>query len=50
MFAATGAPIERLVRVRLGTVRLGSLRSGTVRPLTAAEVRSLGAGRVTTDR
>ena len=23
MFAATGAPIERLVRVRLGTVRLG---------------------------
>ena len=50
MFAATGAPIERLVRVRLGTVRLGSLRSGTVRPLTAAEVRSLGAGRVATDR
>ena len=28
----------------------GRCRCGTVRPLTAAEVRSLGAGRVTTDR
>ena len=46
MFAAVGAPIERLVRVRIGTVRLGRLRSGVVRPLSAAEVRSLGAGRV----
>lgn len=50
MFAAVGAPIERLVRVRLGTVRLGSLRSAAVRPLTAAEIRSLGAGRVQPDR
>ncbi len=46
MFAAVGAPIERLARVRIGTVRLGRLRSGVVRPLSAAEVRSLGAGRV----
>jgi 23S rRNA pseudouridine2605 synthase len=46
MFAATGSPIARLVRVRIGTVRLGTLRAGAVRPLSAAEVRSLGAGRV----
>ena len=39
MFAAVGAPVERLVRVRIGTVRLGELRSAAVRPLTAAEVR-----------
>jgi 23S rRNA pseudouridine2605 synthase len=46
MFAASGTPIARLVRVRIGPVRLASLRSGAVRPLSAAEVRSLGAGRV----
>jgi 23S rRNA pseudouridine2605 synthase len=50
MFAATGAPVARLVRVRIGTVRLGTLRAGAVRPLAAAEVRSLGAGRVSRDR
>ncbi len=50
MFAATGAPIARLARVRIGTVRLASLRAGAVRPLSAAEVRSLGAGRVTSAR
>jgi pseudouridine synthase len=46
MFAATGTPIARLARVRIGTVRLATLRPGAVRPLSAAEVRSLGAGRV----
>jgi len=45
MFAAVGVPIERLIRVRIGTVRLDGLRSGDVRPLTGVEVRSLGAGR-----
>ena len=37
MFAAVGAPVERLVRVRLGTLRLDDLEAGAVRPLTAAE-------------
>jgi cytidylate kinase len=37
MFAAVGAPVERLVRVRIGTVRLGGMRNGEVRELTAAE-------------
>ena len=46
MFAAVGAPIERLVRVRIGTVRLEDLRSGRVRRLRGEEIRSLGAGRV----
>jgi 23S rRNA pseudouridine2605 synthase len=50
MFAAVGAPIERLARVRIGTVRLGTLRAGAVRPLSAAEVRALGAGRVSSTR
>ena len=45
MFAAVGAPVERLVRVRLGTLRLEDLASGRCRRLTAPEVRSLGAGR-----
>lgn len=47
MFAAVGLPVERLVRVRIGPVRLEKLRSGAVRPLTAQEVRALGAGHVT---
>ena len=50
MFAATGAPIARLARVRIGTGRLASLRAGAVRPLSAAEVRSLGAGRLAPPR
>jgi 23S rRNA pseudouridine2605 synthase len=37
MFAAVGAPVERLVRVRIGTLRLGDLPPGSVRPLTALE-------------
>jgi 23S rRNA pseudouridine2605 synthase len=45
MFAAVGAPVDRLVRVRLGTLRLEELASGRCRRLTAPEIRSLGAGR-----
>jgi 23S rRNA pseudouridine2605 synthase len=37
MFAAAGAPVERLVRVRIGTLRLGDLAPGAVRALSAAE-------------
>lgn len=44
MFAAVGAPVRRLVRVRVGTVRLGSLGAGDVRTLTPAEVRRLSTG------
>ncbi|MFI5226307.1 MAG: pseudouridine synthase [Candidatus Limnocylindrales bacterium] len=44
MFGAVDAPIERLVRVRIGPIRLERLESGDVRPLSAAEVRALGAG------
>jgi 23S rRNA pseudouridine2605 synthase len=44
MFGAVGAPIDRLVRVRIGPVRIDGLRSGKVRPLKAPEVRGLGGG------
>jgi 23S rRNA pseudouridine2605 synthase len=44
MFGAVGAPVERLVRVRIGPVRIDGLRSGSVRPLKAPEVRGLGGG------
>jgi 23S rRNA pseudouridine2605 synthase len=44
MFAAVGAPIDRLVRVRIGPVRIDGLRSGRTRPLKAPEVRGLGSG------
>ena len=44
MFGAVGAPIERLVRVRMGPVRLDELQSGRARRLRAPEVRGLGAG------
>ena len=44
MFRAVGAPIVRLVRVRIGSLRLGSLAPGEVRPLTGQEVRALGRG------
>ena len=37
MFATAGAPVERLVRVRIGTLRLDGLKSGEIRPLTATE-------------
>jgi 23S rRNA pseudouridine2605 synthase len=44
MFGAVGAPVDRLVRVRIGPVRIDGLRSGAVRPLKAPEVRGLGGG------
>jgi 23S rRNA pseudouridine2605 synthase len=44
MFGAVGAPIYRLVRVRIGAVRLGDLRSGRARTLKAPEIGGLGAG------
>ncbi|MBA2570258.1 MAG: (d)CMP kinase [Chloroflexi bacterium] len=37
MFAAVGVPVERLIRVRVGTLRLESLRPGESRALSAAE-------------
>jgi pseudouridine synthase len=44
MFGAVGAPIHRLVRVRIGPVRIDGLRTGAIRPLKAPEIRGLGAG------
>jgi 23S rRNA pseudouridine2605 synthase len=41
MLGAVGAPVRRLVRVRIGPIRLGDLAPGEVRPLTPAEVRRL---------
>ncbi|MCJ7709783.1 MAG: pseudouridine synthase, partial [Chloroflexi bacterium] len=46
MFAEVGAPVRRLVRVRIGALRLEGLAAGDVRPLTPAEVRRLGVGTV----
>ncbi|MFL5755137.1 MAG: pseudouridine synthase [Chloroflexota bacterium] len=43
MFAAVHAPVQRLVRVRIGSLRLEELRSGEARELTSVEVRRLGA-------
>jgi 23S rRNA pseudouridine2605 synthase len=44
MFGAVGAPIDRLVRVRIGPVRLDELASGRARRLRAPEIRGLAAG------
>jgi 23S rRNA pseudouridine2605 synthase len=44
MFGGVGAPVQRLVRVRIGPVRIDGLRSGAIRPLKAPEIRGLGAG------
>ena len=44
MFSGVGAPVERLVRVRVGTLRL-DLPSGAARRLGPAEVRRMGASR-----
>jgi 23S rRNA pseudouridine2605 synthase len=41
MFGAVGAPVRRLVRVRIGPLRLEELASGEVRTLTPLEVRRL---------
>ena len=43
MFAAAGCPIERLVRVRVGTIRLDGLRTGESRPLSGREAASITA-------
>ena len=45
MFAAVEAPVERLVRVRIGALRLDDLAPGAVRPLTAAERERLASTR-----
>ena len=45
MFGTVGAPVQRLVRVRIGTLRLDPLATGDVRPLAAAEVRRLALKR-----
>lgn len=42
MFATVGAPVERLVRVRIGSLRLDDLRPGAVRALTSMERDRLG--------
>lgn len=42
MLAAVDAPVERLVRVRIGTLRLEALRPGEVRALTEDERSGLG--------
>jgi 23S rRNA pseudouridine2605 synthase len=44
MFGAVDAPIDRLVRVRIGPVRIDGLQSGRIRPLKAPEVRGLAGG------
>lgn len=44
MFGAVGAPVQRLVRVRIGPVRIDGLKSGSIRALKAPEVRGLGSG------
>ena len=46
MFATVGAPITRLVRVRIGAVRLDDLPSGRFRRLRHTETKALGAGKV----
>lgn len=51
MFGAVGAPVLRLVRVRVGTVRLGDMRSGRARNLKAPEIKGLAAlGNTATNR
>jgi len=50
MFAAVGAPIARLARVRIGSVWLGELPSGRARSLRAPEIRGLREGQATAGR
>ena len=47
MLAAVGAPVARLVRVRIGTLRLGDMPPAAVRPLAAAERERLATTRST---
>lgn len=44
MFAAVGAPVARLVRVRIGAIRIDRLPSGRARALRAPEIRAIAAG------
>ncbi len=44
MFGAVGMPVERLVRVRIGSLRIDDLASGRVRRLRPEEVRGLAGG------
>ncbi|HUQ78443.1 MAG TPA: pseudouridine synthase [Patescibacteria group bacterium] len=44
VFGAIEAPIERLIRVRIGPVRIDGLGSGKIRRLKAPEVRGLAGG------
>ncbi len=44
VFGAIEAPIERLIRVRIGPVRIDGLVSGKIRRLKAPEVRGLAGG------
>jgi 23S rRNA pseudouridine2605 synthase len=44
MFGAVGAPIARLVRVRIGPVRIDDIPSGRYRRLRRPEVQALAAG------
>jgi 23S rRNA pseudouridine2605 synthase len=46
MLAAVGVPVERLVRVRIGSLHLGDLPAGVSRALTADEVAALSRRRV----
>lgn len=50
MFAAVGARVSRLVRVRIGPLRLAGLHAGQVRELTAAERRALESSGTTGPR
>jgi len=43
MFTAVGVPVQRLIRVRVGTLRVDGLRPGEVRMLTTAERNRLEA-------
>jgi len=43
MLTAVGAPVQRLIRVRVGTLRVDGLQPGEVRMLTAAERNRLDA-------
>ena len=45
VFGQVGAPVRRLVRVRIGSLRLDPLASGDARALSPAEVRRLGSRR-----
>jgi 23S rRNA pseudouridine2605 synthase len=43
MFESIGAPVQRLVRVRVGSLKLTDLRSGEARPLTHQEMTQLAS-------